>query len=267
MSSSKARQVLDLIRGQDVVRASEILQGVEREAARVISKVLASAVANAVHNDGQIAEDLYVASAYADEGTTMKRWRPRARGRATRIRKRTTHITIIVARMDDEKLERRLAARQAAGTQRSRRVAESQRRADQQQRGRRRDAAREAEVETLDDENGTEVDELDDVVVDDVVVEDAVVEDAGSETEAVETAEDAQEAVVADDAAPAVKPAKKAAKKPAKAAAKKTTTKAAASDDDAELAEEAKPAKAAAKKTTKKAATSTDDAESEEEGK
>lgn len=147
MSASKARLVLDLIRGQDVDRAAEILNGTEREAARVIAKILASAVANAVHNDGQVAEDLFVSAAYADEGPTMKRWRPRARGRASRIRKRTCHITVIVARMEDDRLERRLVAHQAQGAQRARRVSESQRRADQQSRGRRRDAVREAELE------------------------------------------------------------------------------------------------------------------------
>ena len=107
MSASKARQVLDLIRGQDVQRAAEILNGVEREAAEVIGKVLASAVANAAHNDQQNPEELYVSACYADEGATMKRWRPRARGRATRIRKRTCHITIIVSRLPADKLELR----------------------------------------------------------------------------------------------------------------------------------------------------------------
>ena len=67
MSAYKARQVLDLIRNKDVVTASEILANTPREAARVSAKVLASAIANAVHNDGQIAEDLFVAAAYADE--------------------------------------------------------------------------------------------------------------------------------------------------------------------------------------------------------
>jgi len=159
MSASKARQVLNLIRGEDVDRAAEILNGVEREAGGVIAKVLASAVANAVHNDGIPADDLYVSACYADEGTTMKRWRPRARGRATRIRKRSCHITIVVSRMEPERLAQRAVARQAAGAQRSRRVAESQRRADQQGRGRRRDAAREAELEALAAEEAAGVEE------------------------------------------------------------------------------------------------------------
>ena len=75
----------------------------------MIGKVLASAVANAAHNDQQNPEELYVSACYADEGTTLKRWRPRARGRATRIRKRTCHITIIVSRLPDDRLERRRA--------------------------------------------------------------------------------------------------------------------------------------------------------------
>ena len=167
MSASKARVVLNLIRGKDVQLASEILNNTEREAADVIAKVLASAVANAVHNDGQSASELYVAAAYADEGTTMKRWRPRARGRATRIRKRACHNTVIVARMDDDKLAIRAKANQNAQVARSKRVAESRRRADQQGRGRRRDAEREAAVEAealeMTNEETTEVVETDQV--------------------------------------------------------------------------------------------------------
>ncbi len=192
MSASKARQVLNLIRGKDVQTASEILNGVEREAGRVIAKVLASAVANAVHNDGAQADELFVAACYADEGATMKRWRPRARGRATRIRKRTCHITIVVARMDDETLERRAVSAQAAGAQRARRVAESQRRADQQGRGRRRDAERAAaaaaEEEAVEDEELVETDEIVEAPEADEVTE-------------VAEADGAEEAVAAEEAA------------------------------------------------------------------
>src|SRR3954449_3796926 len=105
MSAYKARQVLDLIRGKEVQQALEILQFVERDAAIVIRKCLASAMANAEHNDQIDSNELYVSACYADEGPTLKRWRPRARGRATRIRKRTCHITIIVSRIAPEKLE------------------------------------------------------------------------------------------------------------------------------------------------------------------
>ncbi len=141
MSASKARQVLDLIRGEDVQRAAEILNGTEREAAEVIGKVLTSAVANAAHNDQQNPEELYVSACYADEGTTMKRWRPRARGRATRIRKRTCHITIVVTRLPADKLALRRTRMEAVSANRSRRVDASRRRADLSGRLSRRRAA------------------------------------------------------------------------------------------------------------------------------
>ena len=104
VSAYKAREVLDLIRGKHVAEADEILQFVERDIAIIIRKALASAVANATNNDAQDPETLYVSACYADEGPTLKRWRPRARGRATRIRKRTCHITIIVSRGTAEQL-------------------------------------------------------------------------------------------------------------------------------------------------------------------
>jgi len=126
MSASKARVVLNLIRGEDVNTARDILSGTTREAADVIGKVLASAVANAVNNSGYAAHELYVAAAYADEGPTMKRFSPRARGRAGRIHKRTCHITVIVAKMDDDRLAIVAAARNAqASASRARRVAGS----------------------------------------------------------------------------------------------------------------------------------------------
>jgi len=148
MSASKARQVLDLIRGEDVQRAAEILTGTEREAAEIIGKVLTSAVANAAHNDSQNPEELYVSACYADEGATMKRWRPRARGRATRIRKRTCHITIVVSRLPADQLEQRRRRMEAVSANRSRRVEGSRRRADLSGRlSRRRAAAAAAEAE------------------------------------------------------------------------------------------------------------------------
>jgi large subunit ribosomal protein L22 len=113
-SATKARAVLDLIRGLDVRRADEVLQFTDRAAAADVRKVLASAVANAMHNESQDAEELFVVACYADEGPTLKRFRPRARGRASRINKRTCHITVIVARMSDERLEI-VQARQASG--------------------------------------------------------------------------------------------------------------------------------------------------------
>lgn len=117
-SARKARVVLDLIRGLDVRRADEVLQFTERGIARDVRKVLASAVANAVNNDLQDPDELFVLACFADEGPTLRRFRPRARGRATRIRKRTCHITVVVARMSDERLaiiEARAASSARAG--------------------------------------------------------------------------------------------------------------------------------------------------------
>ncbi len=120
-SAYKAREVLDLIRGLDVTHADQVLQFVERDIAHVIRKALASAVANAQNNDGQDPDELYVSACFSDEGPTLKRMRPRARGRAGAIRKRTCHITVLVARMPDSALARRRqieAANPAAATSR-----------------------------------------------------------------------------------------------------------------------------------------------------
>ena len=145
MSASKARVVLNLIRNEDVTTAREILAGTTREAADVIGKVLASAVANAVNNDGLDADELYVSAAYADEGITMKRFTPRARGRAGKIRKRSCHITVIVSRLEEDRLEILRSARSAQATaSRSRRVASSRHRADQQASVNKRESAAEA---------------------------------------------------------------------------------------------------------------------------
>jgi len=114
-SASRARAVLDLIRGLDVRSADEVLQFTDRHVARDIRKVLASAVANAVNNDDQDAEELYVVACFADEGPTLRRFRPRARGRATRINKRSCHITVIVARMSDDRIAVIQARQERAG--------------------------------------------------------------------------------------------------------------------------------------------------------
>ena len=101
-SASKVRVVLGLVRGLDVRSADEVLQFTDREAARIVRKVLASAVANAVKNDEKDPDDLYVKACFADEGPTLKRFRPRAKGRAGRINKRTCHVTVVVDDMTDE---------------------------------------------------------------------------------------------------------------------------------------------------------------------
>ena len=96
-SARKARLVLEHIRGRSAAEATTILAFQTRAAARDAGKVLASAIANAENNNGHDVDDLFVLTAVADEGPTLKRWRPRARGRVNRIRKRTCHITIILA--------------------------------------------------------------------------------------------------------------------------------------------------------------------------
>ena len=197
-SASKAREVLDLIRGLDVRRADEILQFTTRDVAQDIRKVLASAVANAVHNDEQDADELFVLACFADEGPTLRRFRPRARGRATRIRKRTCHITVVVARLSDERLEvlqNRQQAQSAAGRRRAGTSAQSRR--DRVERSRTRaqrlrtegSATPEAATEDLPEETpASDVDAVDasEVVADEVAEE---LEHAAAEQAAADIAE------------------------------------------------------------------------------
>lgn len=103
-SASKARLVLNIIRDLPVKQADEVLQFTDKGIAVTVRKVLASAVANAQHNDEQDPEELYVKACFADEGPTLRRFAARARGRGTRINKRTCHITIVVDRLDDTRL-------------------------------------------------------------------------------------------------------------------------------------------------------------------
>ena len=106
MSARKARVVLEHIRGRSVPEARTILYFTPRAGAREISKVLASAVANAESAHGLEGDEMRIEAAYADEGPTLKRWRARARGRANRIRKRTCHITVVLAPVDRERPKR-----------------------------------------------------------------------------------------------------------------------------------------------------------------
>ncbi len=96
VSAQKACFVLDAIRGKSVEEAQAIVTYSPRYASEVIGKLLKSAVANAENNLGLASANLYVAECYANEGPTMKRIRPRAQGRAFRIRRRTSHITIVL---------------------------------------------------------------------------------------------------------------------------------------------------------------------------
>ncbi len=150
-SAYKAREVLNEIRGKSYAEAAEILAFSERGIARDILKVLDSAAANAEHNDGQLAEELFVSACYADEGPTLKRWRPRARGRATRIRKRTCHITVIVSRYDDVTLDA-LREREAASGRAGSSVAAEARRARVAQSKAREEAAHDHDHDHEDEE-------------------------------------------------------------------------------------------------------------------
>jgi large subunit ribosomal protein L22 len=115
VSPYKVRQVLDLVRGLPVEDAERLLQLSPKGAAADVRKVLDSAVANAEHNLSLPAEELYVAVAYADEGPTRKWGQPRARGRYFRIRRRTSHITIVVARYEEDELEERRRREESRG--------------------------------------------------------------------------------------------------------------------------------------------------------
>ncbi|MDQ3957746.1 MAG: 50S ribosomal protein L22 [Actinomycetota bacterium] len=116
ISPTKARQVVDLIRGRHVDDARRVLRFNERAASTTVGKVLESAVANAEHNRGLPGDELFVARAWVDEGPTLRRFRPRAMGRATRIRKRTCHISVVVGRPEDivEQLPEAPTAKQTA---------------------------------------------------------------------------------------------------------------------------------------------------------
>jgi large subunit ribosomal protein L22 len=97
LSAQKARLVADMVRGKGVEQALDILQFSGKKGADIIKKVLESAIANAEHNDGADVDELKVSTIFVDEGLTMKRIKPRAKGRADRISKRTCHITVKVA--------------------------------------------------------------------------------------------------------------------------------------------------------------------------
>lgn len=182
MSASKARVVLNLVRGRDVVIADQVLQFTEREAARVIRKVLASAVANAVNNDGLDADTLYIKACYADEGPTLRRFKPRAKGRATRINKRTCHITIVLGVIDSELLQVVQARRERAvsGRRATRGGGVADRRARvQASRTKRSDDA----VDTSVEEVATEESNIEETTIEATAVETMSIETAAPEAE------------------------------------------------------------------------------------
>jgi large subunit ribosomal protein L22 len=194
-SAYKARVVLDLIRGLDAVRADQVLQFTERGIAKDIRKVLASAVANASNPDNTgsyiaDADELFVLACFADEGPTLRRFRPRARGRATRIRKRTCHITVVVARMSDQRLE--VVQARAEGSSAN----DSARRRARVERSRTRAQAAKAAVDAPAESDATDVDESEAVestsveTVDLATFADAGAADEGSASDESERRED-----------------------------------------------------------------------------
>ena len=189
-SAYKAREVLDLIRNKSVAEARTILQFCERSAADEVAKVLDSAVANAANNNDIPPDELFVSACYADEGSTMKRWRPRARGRATRIRKRTCHITVIVGRYTQTELDRRNARLAAKGQTASSPSAD---------RARRVSRSRSGEPKATESAEGTAVDEsaVDETAVDETAVDETAVDDAATTDSAEVVDEGAETAVVA----------------------------------------------------------------------
>lgn len=100
ISARKVKSVIDLIRGLRVAEARAVLMATPNGATEPVAKLLDSAIANAENNLNLTQDSLMVAEIYADQGPTLKRYRPRAKGRATRIRKRTSHITIILDQVD-----------------------------------------------------------------------------------------------------------------------------------------------------------------------
>jgi large subunit ribosomal protein L22 len=186
VSPYKVRQVLDLVRGLSVDDAERTLQLCAKDAADDVLKVLESAIANAEHNFQLPADELYVAVAFADEGPTRKWGQPRARGRYFRIRKRTSHITLIVARYDEDELERRRRIEESSGRGAA---VQQRRRAERVRRSRRAQAAdhdhdhdhdedheHEHDPEAQTDELLASTDAVDEATVDEVTVDEEAVE-------------------------------------------------------------------------------------------
>ena len=196
-SAYKAREILNLIRDKSYAEASEILAFSERGISEEIAKLLDSAVANAEHNDGQLAEELFVSACYADEGPTLKRWRPRARGRATRIRKRTCHITVIVSRFDDATLDRLREREASAGRSSTTNAAEARRRRVEQ--SKERAAAREEEHDHDHDHDDDEEASVEDQAAEVVAATEAALTDSEAAQAEGDSAPDANPADAGDE--------------------------------------------------------------------
>ena len=204
VSAYKARVVLNLIRGLPVKRADEVLQFSDREVSNDIRKVLASAVANAQHNDEQDPDELFVKACFADEGPTLKRFTPRARGPGNRINKRTCHITIVLARLDEARLEvvqAREAKRTAAGRRRPAAAGTSASRRARVERSRQRaaQAAKGGTPEVHDHDHDHDHDDVDHELIDSSAFESDAVEADAQETNLTDGAEEGAGWNAADD--------------------------------------------------------------------
>ena len=217
-SPTKVREVLGLIRGREVDDARERLRFSTRGPAGEVLKLLDSAVANAENNQSLPEDELFVVRAYADEGPTLKRWRPRARGRGTRIRKRTSHVTIVLSRFSDDELDRRRRREDATGPTRRLRRPTRRRRV--------REVEEDLEDEELIHEDAEEFGEIEDEGEDVALADVPDVDDVDAEP---------------------IEPAKKAPAKKKAPAAKKPTKKSTTAKKTT-----AKKAQKPTKKTTKK---------------
>jgi large subunit ribosomal protein L22 len=167
-SPPKVREVLGLIRGREIDDARERLRFCERGPAGEVLKLLDSAVANAESAQNVAEDELFVSRAYADEGPTLKRWRPRAQGRGTRIRKRTSHVTIIVARYSDDELDLRRRREGGAPSRlrrptRRRRIRREAEPEEELEGAEDLEGADELELEAAEEAEGVDIDERDDI--------------------------------------------------------------------------------------------------------
>ena len=177
VSPYKIRQVLDLVRGLPVDDAIRVLQLCQKDAADSVLKLLDSAVANGEHNRSLPADEMYLARIWCDEGPTRKSGQARARGRYFRVRKRTSHMTIILARYEPEELEERRRRDESTG----RGAATAQRRRSERVR---RSRQREQAADHDHDHDGHDHDhDHDEPAVDEVTTEDVITEDVTTVTE------------------------------------------------------------------------------------
>jgi large subunit ribosomal protein L22 len=190
-SPYKVRQVLTLVRGLPVGDAERLLQLCEKDAADDVLKLLGSAIANAEHNNSLPADELYVALAWADEGPTRKHGQPRARGRYFRIRKRTSHVTIVLERFAMDELETRRRREEATGRGAA---VQQRRRAERVRRSRATEPEAETEAPELEVEEVAQAPELVEVVPEAETTEAETAEAATDEVTDTDTSADEPEA-------------------------------------------------------------------------